>query len=236
MTDSKEAPNNISIIAKITRNNDNLLFDSSYIEISNNLIVNQDIILNKLNVNDKFFYKNKEYFNNNIEISNGHFDSINVLNYLYADTYPLYSSDGQYKITQTNISNGLEIINRLVPKKYIKTKFLYDASYNGELLDGDVGKIECGVIAQEILDISDLKHSVNIHNNIYNLKYNDIFIYNMAAIKELNKIVNEQNIIINYNNKRLDDLLNKNNELNNENELLVKNVNNLLIELNKTTL
>jgi len=154
------------------------------------------------------------------------------------------SSDDRLKHNEIVITNGLEIIDRLTPKFYQKTQVLLDASYNGDL-SGHAWSYEAGLIAQEVLQISDLSFvvgggdyyeqkyiyksqipdlSVNFYepsannyerrNNYYqqrannyeisynliaqayNLNYNSVFVYGLAAIKELHTKVKAQDTSI----------------------------------------
>ena len=76
---------------------------------------------------------------------------------------------------------------------------MYDADYNGEI-EGE-WNWETGLIAQEILKIPDLNFCVKggdqmvdgeLKEECYSLDYNSIFSYNIAAVKELDKIVQQQ--------------------------------------------
>ena len=135
------------------------------------------------------------------------------------------SSDDRLKHNEVNINNGLDIIDKLTPKFYKKTQVLLDASYNGDL-SGYAWTLEAGLIAQELLQISDLSFTVGggdyyeqtyklitqtndlsnsyydlstnyeVSNNLiaqaYNVNYNSIFVYGVAAIKELHTKVKTQ--------------------------------------------
>ena len=135
------------------------------------------------------------------------------------------SSDDRLKHNEVVINNGLDIIDQLSPKFYKKTQVLLDASYNGDLT-GYAWTLEAGLIAQELLQISDLSFTVGggdyyeqtyklitqtndlsnsyydlstnyeVSNNLiaqaYNVNYNSIFVYGVAAIKELHTKVKTQ--------------------------------------------
>ena len=157
------------------------------------------------------------------------------------------SSDDRLKHNEVVINNGLDIIDKLTPKFYQKTQILLDASYNGDL-SGYAWNYEAGLIAQELLQISDLSFTVgggdyyeqtynlikqtnnlsnsyydlsnsyydlsnanyklrynyyepsannyDISNNLiaqhYNVNYNSVFVYGLAAIKELHAKVKAQ--------------------------------------------
>ena len=152
------------------------------------------------------------------------------------------SSDDRLKHNEVVINNGLDIIDKLTPKFYQKTQVLLDAHYNGDL-SGYAWTLEAGLIAQELLQISDLSFTVGggdyyeqtykyitqindlsnsyydlsnsyydlsnsyydlsntnyeISNNLiaqpYNVNYNSVFVYGLAAIKELHTKVKAKEI------------------------------------------
>ena len=105
------------------------------------------------------------------------------------------TSDDRLKHNEVVINNGLDIIDQLCPKFYQKTLDMLDASYNGDL-SGQAWNYEAGLIAQEVLQVPDLSYVVSggdiydLSNNLiqkekYGLAYNNIFVYGIAAIKEL---------------------------------------------------
>ena len=128
-----------------------------------------------------------------------------------------YSSDDRVKHNEVIINNGLEVIDKLTPKFYQKTIDMLDASYNGDL-SGYVWNYEAGLIAQEVIQVSDLSFAVsggdyyeyvinydlsnndlsgvepskNLIKQVYGLNYNSIFVYGLAAIKELHAKVKAQ--------------------------------------------
>jgi len=161
------------------------------------------------------------------------------------------NSDDRLKHNEIVITNGLNVIDRLTPKFYQKTQVLLDASYNGDL-SGHAWTYEAGLIAQEVLQISDLSYvvgggdyyeqkyiynrqtndlsynnyeisannydqsanyyeistnnyeisannyevSYNLIAQAYNLNYNSVFVYGLAAIKELHAKVKAKEISI----------------------------------------
>jgi hypothetical protein len=172
------------------------------------------------------------------------FSNINVTTLYVNNVY--IGSDDRLKHNEVAITNGLEIIERLTPKFYQKTQVLLDASYNGDL-SGYAWSHEAGLIAQEVLQISDLSYVVSggdyyeqkynlitqtqnndlsanyyevsanyyelsnnyyepsannyeVINNLitqaYNLNYNSVFVYGLAAIKELHAKVKAKEISI----------------------------------------
>jgi len=152
------------------------------------------------------------------------------------------NSDDRLKHNEVVITNGLNIIDRLTPKFYQKTQVLLDASYNGDL-SAYAWSREAGLIAQEVLQISDLSYvvgggdyyeqkynlitqtqdvsanyyelsnnyyepsannyeiSYNLVAKAYNLNYNSVFVYGLAAIKELHtKVKAQESTILNQKN------------------------------------
>ena len=119
--------------------------------------------------------------------------------------YLYYNSGGQFsddrvKHNEKNITNGLDVIAQLVPKKYQKSMTMYDADYNGEI-EG-IWDWESGLIAQELLN-TDLSWCVRGGDRIdettgerveelYSVDYNSIFTYNIRATQELHQIVQQQ--------------------------------------------
>jgi hypothetical protein len=94
-------------------------------------------------------------------------------------------SDDRLKHNEKIINNGLEIINKLEPQVYQKTRTFKDADFSGIVNEPYV--IEAGLIAQDVEKIEDINFTVNVGNDTtpYSLNYNSIFVYGLAAIKEL---------------------------------------------------
>ena len=115
-------------------------------------------------------------------------------------------SDDRLKHNEAIIINGLDIIDKLTPKFYQKTLEMLDADYNGDL-SANTWNYEAGLIAQEVLKIPDLSFCVrggdhydesnNLIKEPYGVNYNNIFVYGLAAIKELHTKVKAQETIIN---------------------------------------
>ena len=129
------------------------------------------------------------------------------------------NSDDRLKHNEIDITNGLEIINKLKPQIYDKTFTIIDENNNNEEIEAPTYK-ESGFIAQEVNEINELKHLVSISENtdsenidsenidsentdsentdieLYMLNYIGIIPYNTAAIKELDQIVQSQEAII----------------------------------------
>jgi hypothetical protein len=99
----------------------------------------------------------------------------------------LPTSDDRYKHNEVDIKNGLEMIRILNPQTYDKTTEMLDADYNGDLTDHE-HRTEAGFIAQEVAKIPELKYCVHggeTPEEPYYLNYNDLFVYAVAGLKEL---------------------------------------------------
>ena len=112
-------------------------------------------------------------------------------------------SDDRLKHNEKNITNGLEIMRQLEPQIYQKTRNFKHPDFSGIVNEAFI--LEAGLIAQEVEQINDLSFSVNIGNEIipYSLNYNNIFVFGLAAIKELYKKISDKEKIssnLNFNN------------------------------------
>jgi hypothetical protein len=112
-------------------------------------------------------------------------------------------SDDRLKHNEKNITNGLEIMRQLEPQIYQKTRNFKHPDFSGIVNEAFI--LEAGLIAQEVEQINDLSFSVNIGNEIipYSLNYNNIFVFGLAAIKELDKKISDKEKIssnLNFNN------------------------------------
>ena len=99
-------------------------------------------------------------------------------------------SDDRFKHNEKNINNGLEIIRKLNPQVYDKTYKFKEENYVGILNEPYI--VEAGLIAQEVHSINDISYTVKVGDatSPYYLNYNNIFVYGLAAIKELDAVVN----------------------------------------------
>jgi len=103
------------------------------------------------------------------------------------------TSDDRLKWDETPITNGLNVINQLQPQVYWKGKQLKVEPTQTER------RRESGFIAQEVEQIPELAHTVSQSEDeersgdTYYLDYTQIMAFQVAAIKELHKIVQEQN-------------------------------------------
>ncbi len=100
------------------------------------------------------------------------------------------TSDQRLKYDIIDISNGLEIINQLNPKFYKKTKNLNTVDNSNNFKEPYI--LEAGLIAQEIFQINDLSYTVSqgTQTRPFYLNYNNIFVYALSAIKQLNEKIN----------------------------------------------
>lgn len=124
------------------------------------------------------------------------------------------SSDDRLKHNEKNINNGLEIIRQLEPQIYQKTRNFKDIDFSGIVNEDYI--LEAGLIAQEVEKITDLSFSVNIGNETipYSLNYNNIFVFGLAAIKELDKkISDKEKISSNLNSNNIENLVKSQNLL-----------------------
>lgn len=98
-------------------------------------------------------------------------------------------SDDRYKHNEKIITNGLEIIRKLQPQTYDKTRTFKDIDFQGVVNEAHIK--EAGLIAQELYDINDLSFAVIPGNDTepYGVRYNNVFIFGLAAVKELDTIV-----------------------------------------------
>jgi hypothetical protein len=126
--------------------------------------------------------------------------SVNIINgILTIPTGGLINSDDRLKHNEELITNALSTIRQLSPQIYQKTSTFKDPHYRGPLNDPYI--IEAGLIAQEVEKIDELKFSVISGNEQtpYSLNYNNIFVYSLAALKELDSQVQTINENLNKN-------------------------------------
>ena len=144
----------------------NNLFVGGILEISGNLKFSSDFSYDTLSISGGYL------IGNNISTSS---NNVRV------------TSDDRMKHNEIDISNALEIINKLNPQFYQKTETFKTENYRGIL--NEPYTYEAGFIAQEVEDISELRFTVNRGNDTlpYTLNYNNIFTYGIAAIQELDK-------------------------------------------------
>ena len=148
------------------------------------------------------------------DINNEYNDVTLTANYLYSykiETGNLYNlSDDREKFNEKDLSNSIDIVNKIKPYKYYKTAIPYTHEYqlNVNNLPSDA-KIESGYIAQDISAIPELNHLVDRTNGLLNLNYNGIQSYLTCALKELNSKVNENDTLIQQLREKINILKNK---------------------------
>jgi hypothetical protein len=110
-------------------------------------------------------------------------------------------SDDRLKQNEEAIVNALTIIRKLNPQIYQKTDNFMALDYRGPLEQPYI--VEAGLIAQEVEKIDELKFSVIRGNEQlpYSINYNSIFIYCLAALKELDTNVENIKNVLNFNNQ-----------------------------------
>ena len=108
-------------------------------------------------------------------------------------------SDDRLKQNEEAIVNALTIIRKLNPQIYQKTANFMAIDYRGLLVQPYT--VEAGLIAQEVEKIDELKFSVIRGNEQtpYSINYNSIFIYCLAALKELDTNVETIKNVLNFN-------------------------------------
>jgi len=134
----------------------------------------------------------------------------------------LPTSDDRLKHNEININNGLEVIRQLEPQFYQKTKTFKAADFSGIVTEPYF--LEAGLIAQDVHKIDDLKFTVAVGNDTtpYYLNYNSIFVYGLAAIKQLDNVVSKHfNTSNNYENINIGNIEN----LIKSQNLLIQNMN-----------
>jgi hypothetical protein len=114
---------------------------------------------------------------------------LEVIGQLRSATGVYTTSDDRYKHNEKIITNGLEIIRQLQPQTYDKTRTFKDIDFQGVVNEPHI--TEAGLIAQELHAINDISFVVTEGDNTnpYYLRYNNVFIFGLAAVKELDNIV-----------------------------------------------
>jgi hypothetical protein len=110
-------------------------------------------------------------------------------------------SDNRFKHNESVIRNALQVMRLLSPKIYDKTLSALTPEYNGDLSDYEHWK-EAGFISQEVEQIPELQFAVKSGMPLDDgyipkfLGYNNLFVYNIAALKELDTLVQQQQVVI----------------------------------------
>jgi hypothetical protein len=224
--------NDISIINVLNLNNINSFNSNKIINFSDcSLTSIKSIDCSSITTNNFFgdasfngthytFNSDISFIGNKIYDFNGHVIIDGSLNAdAVSSSSSLLTSDDRLKHNEKNIINALEIIRKLEPQIYQKTKNFKSIDFSGIVNEPYI--IEAGLIAQDVEKINDLSFCITIGNetNPYSLNYNNIFIYSLAALKELDKkIINNE-------------LLEKKNNLGNI-EKFIQNQTNIIQTLN----
>jgi len=137
-------------------------------------------------------------------------------------------SDDRLKQNEEAIVNALTIIRKLNPQIYQKTANFMAIDYRGPLEQPYI--IEAGLIAQEVEKIDELKFSVIRGNEQtpYSINYNSIFIYCLAALKELDTNVENIKNVLNFNSQSNNGTSNTNGTSNHD---LINIINNQNIQI-----
>ena len=209
-------------------NNTNIISFNNNISFVNNAIINSDVSINgdlccniltasNLSIQeisgDISFIGNFDFSGGNIT-----FDASLVIGSATIEEVNnnklTIRSDDRLKHNEKNINNGLEIIRQLEPQIYQKTRNFKHPDFSGIVNEAFI--LEAGLIAQEVEKIIDLSFSVNIGNETipYSLNYNNIFVFGLAAIKELDKkISDKEKISSNLNSNNIENLVKSQNLL-----------------------
>ena len=175
-------------------NNIRPFISANPLSISGNVLMDSSLTL--LN-NARLFVNNINPLLGSRDISiNGNLRIDGSLNISGVLTGPIgvITSDDRLKHNEQTIANALSTIRQLNPQIYQKTSTFKDADYRGPLTEPYI--IEAGLIAQDVEKIDELKFSVIVGNeqSPYSLNYNNIFVYSLAALKDLDtqvQIINE---------------------------------------------
>jgi hypothetical protein len=215
-------------------------YDKNYISFSRGIHVNEDLCSNTIKVNnlDVSGISSDLSINSKVDIvGDVNMDnSLNVKGNILLNGVVEHTSDDRFKHNEKLITNGLNIIRQLQPQIYQKTNTFKEADFRGTLNETYI--IEAGLIAQEVVNINDLSFAVVLGNNTkpYYVRYNNIFVYGLAAIKELdNSVVKNTNDIVVLSNN-INDISNNISSISNLNlgnlENLITNQNSLINALN----
>ena len=178
-------------------------YDTSFVTFSRGIKIEEGISCENIFCNfiDLSSITGDVSFTNNIDISG----SVNISEKLNVDLSlvvtgniegqqikangVILTSDDRYKHNERNINNGLEIIRQLQPQIYDKTSTFKDENYRGVV--NEPYFVEAGLIAQEVFAINDISYAVKEGSitRPYYLNYDNIFVYGLAGIKELDNIV-----------------------------------------------
>ena len=97
-------------------------------------------------------------------------------------------SDGRMKWHEQPIGDGLDVVRRLTPKTYCMGSEILTPEREEELERGPRAATLAGVIAQEVQDV--VPGAVH-GSEPMSVDYQQLFVYAMAAVKELDATVTE---------------------------------------------
>ena len=197
------------------------------IDVSGTIKANYLNITNDVSASDLYINNIHSYNNSNIKL----IGDLNISRDIVIDGSCTINgqffniSDDRYKHNEKSINNGLKIIRKLKPQIYEKTRTFKTNNFIGHLSEPYI--LEAGLIAQEVNDIDELKFTVLEGNNKkpYYLNYNNIFVYSIASIKELDKNLETINENVNKNLEILNEKVNKNSQILAENVSDISNIN-----------
>jgi hypothetical protein len=162
-------------------------YDTSFVSFSGGLKLQEDLSCENIicNAIDVSGITSDISFIKSVDIA----ENLKVLGSITTSEGIKHTSDDRYKHNEKMITNGLEIIRQLQPQTYDKTKTFKDIDYRGVVNEPHI--TEAGLIAQELNTINDISFAVTEGDNInpYYVRYDNVFIYGLAGIKELDNIV-----------------------------------------------
>ena len=227
-------------------------YDTSFVSFSRGIKIEEGISCENIFCNfiDLSSITGDVSFTNSIDVSgNLYVDlSLNVKGNIdvkeVRTTGVVLTSDDRYKHNERNINNGLEIIRQLQPQIYDKTSTFKHENYRGVVNEPYV--VEAGLIAQEVFAINDLSYVVTEGNTTkpYYLNYDNIFVYGLAGIKELDVIVsnnindisNKLDVIVSNNINDISNLSNRLTNMANDtpdvSNINLSNIRNLIVNQN----
>ena len=221
---TKIGTNDISI-------NGNLVFESSlnfikttnlYVKAINPFTVNGDISINT---------SGNVWIDGSLNIKGSVTTGVLAVTAGVSSSFITLRSDDRLKQNEEAIVNALTIIRKLNPQIYQKTANFMAIDYRGPLEQHYI--IEAGLIAQEVEKIDELKFSVIRGNEQtpYSINYNSIFIYCLAALKELDNNVETIKNVLNLNSTSNNGTSNTSNISTTTNTDLINIINNQNIQI-----
>ena len=228
----------VDLIRPFTQNRDisingNLVIDGSLNSIKTTKLIVRNISGTDISINGNV------WIDGSLNIKGSINGSSAITGTNIATGYVNLLSDDRLKHNEQNINNALLIIRQLNPQIYQKTAYFKEIHYQGYVNEPYI--IEAGLIAQEVEKIDELKFSVTSgnENTPYSLNYNSIFIYCLAALKELDTNVETIKNVLNYNNNTTNDTTNDTtnydliNIINNQNNQIQELINKINILENR---